>query len=110
MEITGIIKQIGGVITINGKNGEMQKSTVIIETQEEYPNSLAIDFFGDKMQQLAGLTQGALVHCVYNAKAREYNGKCFNSLNAYKIDRIQPQVPAAPPAPASSPTTNNIPF
>ena len=86
MEIIGVIKSIGGVITIPGKNGELQKSTVVIETQEQYPNSLAIDVMGEKISQLTGLGIGTIVHCVYNAKAREWNGKYYNSLNAYKIE------------------------
>lgn len=98
MEITGIIKQFSPLITINGRNGQIQKCTIIIETQEQYPESVAVDVLGEKLQQLNSLAQGMQVHCTFNARAKDYNGKLFNSLSLYKIERVQQPQMAPQPA------------
>lgn len=93
MEITGIIKAISAPVAFNGKNGPSQKISVVIETNEQYPNSLVVDVFEKELEQINGLQVGTLVSCTYNCRARQYKNGYYNNIYAYKIFRAQQAQP-----------------
>lgn len=91
MEFVGILKQICPVQTYRMKNGqEGQKTTIIIEeVAPQYPNSLAVDVYSEKMTELNAFSIGALVKVTYNTKAKEWNGRAFTNIMLYKIEPLQ---------------------
>lgn len=87
MEITGKITKITEEMKV-GKN-QTDKQTVIVEELEgKYPNSIAIDFMGDKVMMSRNLHVGDEVNIKYNAKANEYNDKVYNNIRAWSLDVI----------------------
>ena len=55
---------------------EWKKQTVIVETAEEFNNTVAVSAFGDdKIKQLDKLEEGMVVSILCNVYSREYNGK-----------------------------------
>lgn len=48
-----------------------------------------IDFFGDKCNLIADIKPGDIIKALFNPRAKEYNGRWYNSLNGWKIDVIQ---------------------
>ena len=82
MEITGKIKQVGDVEHVSEK---FQKRLVVIETDEQYPQVLAIEFVQDKVDLPDGYGAGDLVTVGINLRGREWNGKFFTNLQGWRI-------------------------
>lgn len=63
-----------------------KKRTVILEAEGNYPNSLAVDFINEKTDLLANIGVGMDVTIHINTKAREHNGRVYNSISGWKIE------------------------
>lgn len=66
--------------------GEWKCQTYVIETQEQYPKKMAFDVFGDKITEF-NLQVGEEVTVSFDINAREFNGKWWNSVNAWQVVR-----------------------
>lgn len=64
-----------------------------METQEQYPKKLAFDVTNDKIDQL-NIQFGEILTVQFDINAREYNGRWFNSVNAWNVIRQTQQAPA----------------
>jgi predicted SnoaL-like aldol condensation-catalyzing enzyme len=61
---------------------------VIEEVDGQYPKKVSFTAMGEKMIPIVkSLSVGQLVEVHYNLDAREYNGKWFTNINAWRIDR-----------------------
>ena len=67
--------------------------TAVIETQEQYPKKLAFDVINDKIDQF-NIQVGEFLTVQFDINAREYNGRWFNSINAWNVIRQTQQDPA----------------
>ena len=57
------------------------------------------DVFGaDKIAQF-NIQVGEELNVYFDVDAREWNGRWFNSIRAWKVDRVSAQAPVAPDAP-----------
>ena len=85
MEYTGTITFIGEVETV-GKD-DLPKQTIVIQevTDRDHPWSVTFDLWKDKIELVKGLSLGDEVTVWLNVKAREYNGRWFNSVSAWKL-------------------------
>lgn len=81
-----------------------QKRNFVIETPGQYPKKVCMQLFGDKVNECPNV--GEEVKVSFDAESREWNGKWFTQLNAWKVERqgaqpvyqqTQPQAPATPP-------------
>lgn len=75
----------------SAKGTQWSSQTAVIETHEQYPKRVAFDVLGDKITEF-NLQVGEEVTVSFDINAREFNGKWFNSVNAWKVVRLQ--VPA----------------
>lgn len=91
MQYEGKIVKILPLETIGQNNTE--KRTVILEEnrESEYKGGLAFDLWWDKLSMLEGYNEGDIVTVSLNARVREYNGKRYNSISAWKIEKNTPQ-------------------
>ena len=48
-----------------------------------------VDFFGEKCGLIAEIKPGDIVKVLFNPRAKEYNGKRYNSISGRKIEVIQ---------------------
>ena len=71
-----------------------KREFIIEETVGNYPNSLVITAFGDRVEKLNTLRVGDCVTARFDTQAREYNGRAFNNITLYDI--TQPQAQAQP--------------
>lgn len=69
-----------------------KREFIIEETVGNYPNSLVITAFGDRVEKLNTLRVGDYVTARFNTQAREYNGRAYNNITLYDITQPQPQV------------------
>lgn len=71
-----------------------KREFIIEETVGNYPNSMVITAFGDRVEKLNTLRVGDYVTVRFDTQAREYNGRAFNNITLYDI--TQPQAQAQP--------------
>ena len=85
MQITGKIVAIGDIIEGNGARGPWKKQTIVIETQEQYPKKIACLLFND-MTSVDGYILGSTVKCCIDIESREFNGRWYTDVKAWKIE------------------------
>ena len=119
MEIQGRIKQIFPSQLI-GQNG-FEKRDLVIVTEENYPQTIIIQFTQQRCDLLNNLQVGQNVKVYINIRGREWTNpqgetKYFNTIEGWKIEVIQttnvayqqpvqqaPQQPVAQASPAPPP-------
>ena len=80
----------------SAKGTAWSKQTAVVEESEgQYPQSLSFDMMGDK---IVALTAGQQVEVDFDTKAREYQCKWFNNVNAWKVTVVGQVLPVAPSA------------
>lgn len=93
-EITGkIIAVLPTRSGTSARGTQWSSQTAVIETHEQYPKRVAFDVLGDKITEF-NLQVGEEVTVSFDINAREYNGRWFNSVNAWNVIRQTQQAPA----------------
>lgn len=82
--------------------GPWSKQDFIVETLEQYPRKICMNVWGqDKVNELQGFNPGEMLIISINIESREFNGRWYTDVRAWKIQRegaAEPQaVPAADP-------------
>ncbi len=105
MEITGKLHSKLPQQTGQGKNGAWVKQDFIIETQDQYPRKVCISLWGDKVRDLDPVQPGETLKISINIESREFNGKWYTDVKAWKLERMgstqQPSIPEPPQMPSS---------
>lgn len=105
MEVQGKIKVIGET-QIFGSNG-FRKREVVVTTEEQYPQSIMVEFVQDKTDLLNNFAVGQNVKISINLRGREWTNpqgevKYFNSIQGWRIENLEQVVsqdmPPMPPA------------
>lgn len=112
MELSGkviaVLEPRGGV----SKTGnEWKVQEYVIETHDQYPRRMCFDVFGaDKIQQF-NIQMGEELNVSFDIDAREWNGRWFNSIRAWKVERVPVagSQPVPPVEAASFPPVNAAP-
>ncbi|MDR2409917.1 MAG: DUF3127 domain-containing protein [Bacteroidales bacterium] len=87
LEITGKVQQILPQQSGTGKNGAWSKREFIVETLEQYPRKVCMSVWGEKSENLdQQYPVGTLVKASINIESREYNGKWYTDVRAWKVD------------------------
>ena len=93
-EITGkIIAVLPTRSGTSARGTQWSSQTAVVETHEQYPKRVAFDVLGDKITEF-NLQVGEEVTVSFDINAREYNGRWFNSVNAWNVIRQTQQAPA----------------
>lgn len=70
-----------------GKSGkEWNKRDFVIETEGQYPRLICFTLFGDKASILDNINIGATVEVYFNIESKEFNGRYFHNINAWKVE------------------------
>lgn len=94
MEIQGkIIAVLPTRSGTSARGTQWSSQTAVIETQEQYPKKLAFDVINDKIDQF-NIQVGEFLTVQFDINAREYNGRWFNSVNAWNVIRQAQQATA----------------
>lgn len=140
MEITGkiihILEPRSGVSQATG-NPWMSQSFVL-ETEEQYPRRCVFDVFGEDKLREFNIQPGQRYTVSINIDAREYQGRWFNSIRAWRVaipadtavygaaptaqgaavdysqapygPQVSPAVPAPAPVAAPADSSDDLPF
>ena len=106
MEIKGRITHVLESQTGEGKKGTWTKQGfVLVEIEGDYPKSIAFDAFNKDFT----IKEGDIVTVSINIESREYQGKWYTNINAWKVDTL---VPAndTPQQESNTPEPDNLPF
>lgn len=109
MELAGkviaILEARSGVSRTTGNPWMMQD--YVIETHEQFPRKMVFNVFGeDKIKQF-NIQMGEEINVFFDINAREYQGRYYNDIRAWRVDRVQPgqepnaAAPGAQPFPAA---------
>lgn len=92
--------------------------TFIVETQENFPRRVAIEIFGDQRIADNPVELDQLVTVSFDLESREFNGRWYTSVRAWKVQQgIQttaapvtaaPTQPVAPQEAPAAPVTNTF--
>ncbi|QAA81862.1 DUF3127 domain-containing protein [Aequorivita sp. H23M31] len=114
MELQGKIKMIDETKTF-GNNG-FRKREMVITTEEQYPQSIMIEFVQDKTDLLNSYRVGQDVKVSINIRGREWTNpqgevKYFNSIQGWRIESLTQAPdsgnrPPVPPAEAFEPAND----
>ena len=94
--IKGAIKLINPVKVISDKFSVRE---FVITTADKYPQEVIFQTVNDKMDIIAPYGQGQVVTVSFNVRGREYNGKYYNTLDAWKVQGEVTTSPVNEPMP-----------
>lgn len=122
MEFEGTVYKIMPVTKGTSARGEWQRQDVVFEMQEgSFARKICVTFF-NKPEDTARLREGATYTVSANIESREYNGRWYTDVRAWRLQPKQSEAPAAPvpdmppiaeePSYASSPASevDDLPF
>lgn len=89
MEIIGIIKKIYPIQEgVNKSTGNPWKSMeFLLETEDRYPQSACFQLMNDNCTRF-DIKEGDKIKVQFDMKAREWENKAYNTLIAWKVDKI----------------------
>ncbi len=98
MDISGKLSLILPVQTGEGKNGTWQKGGFVIETStEKFPKKICFVTWSDTIAQVNALQIGENVKVYFDLESREYMGKWFSDIKAWKVERLSGGTPVQEP-------------
>ena len=85
MEIQGELIVIGQTETIGAKG--FQKRLTVIKTDEQYPQTIPVEFTQDKVSLLDNFKLGDIVKIGINLRGTEWKGKYFANIQGWQISK-----------------------
>ena len=129
MEVVGKIIQVLPAQEGVGRNGNPWKvQPYVLETLENYPRKVHFEVFGEDRIKNNPCEIDQIVTVSFDIESREFNGRWYTSIRAWKIQQgdmtqvaaaptaapvaapVAPTAPAAPAAPAEQAPVNVDPF
>lgn len=102
MEFEGVVWRVLPQIKGTSARGEWVKQEVVFELPGEFNRKICVGFWGDRAQEAATLKPGETITVSANVESREYNGRWYTEVRAWRINRKS----AAGPQPMA---TDNLP-
>lgn len=75
--------------TGTSKNGEWKKQDIVVETEGQYPKKICFSTKAEKIN-LNQFQVGNFLKIDFDIESREYNGRWYNDLKAWKIEKVEP--------------------
>ncbi len=106
MDLKGKVILNMPLVTGEGKNGQWSKQEFLIETGDQYPKKVMFGLMGNKIDQNP-YSIGQEVVVSFDAESREYNGRYFTNLNAWKVTPVSSTPPNQPTQPSAPQNNHN---
>ena len=85
MQLTAKLIQVLPLESGMGKNGEWKKQSIIVETEGQYPKKVCITIWGDKINP-SQLQVGNMLTIDFDVESREFNGRWYTDVKAWKVE------------------------
>ena len=84
--------------------GKWMSQDYVIETNDNFPRKMVFNSFGEDRIKQFNIQAGEEIVVSFDIDAHEYNGRWFNNIRAWNIQRVDAAAAqAASPAPAAAP-------
>ena len=109
MEIEGkIIAVLPARSGVSQRTGNEWKSQeYVIETHDQYPRKCCFRIFGSDKIDSMNIQAGEELRVSFDIDANEYQGRWYNNISAWKVERIDAAAGQAAAAPMSAPMTSD---
>jgi len=88
MQVKGTLQQILKLESGVSKAGkEWKKQDFVLVTNEQFPKTVCFTLFGDKISLIDGINAGSEIEVFFSLESRDFNGKWYHNINAWKIER-----------------------
>ena len=87
MEFEGVVWRVLPQIKGTSARGEWVKQEVVFELPGEFNRKICVGFWGDKANDAATLKPGETIAVSANVESREYNGRWYTVVRAWRINR-----------------------
>ena len=68
---------------------QWKKQSFLVNTGAQYNPEVCFQLFGeDKIQMLDGINSGDQIEVSFNISSREYNGRYFHNIDAWRIESL----------------------
>jgi Protein of unknown function (DUF3127). len=102
MEISGKIIAVLPLATGEGKNGTWRSQDYVLETPDQYPRKVCFNLFNDRIEQYP-MAIDDVVTVSFDIESREYNGRWYTSIRAWKVEKKAAEAAGdVPPPPLSA--------
>ena len=95
LEITGKVLDILPEQSGTSRNGDWRKQEFILEIPGQYPKQVCVVQWGENIDKFA-ITAGETLTAHIDLQSREYNGRWYTDVKAWKVERPS-EVTTAPP-------------
>lgn len=99
IKVEGKIIQKLEIETGTSARGDWKKQNFIIETVEQYPRKICIGIWTNQIPILEQFQVGEMICAYVNIESREFNGKWYTDLRAWKLEHPSQQQVAQPGMP-----------
>ena len=87
---TGKILHILPEVTGTSPRGDWKKQDLVIETAEKQsPKKICFTLFNDKNDTFSKIKVGSDVEVSFSIESKEYQGRWFSNVNAFRVDVVQ---------------------
>ncbi|REL38717.1 DUF3127 domain-containing protein [Rhodohalobacter sp. SW132] len=86
LKIAGKVVDILDVQSGESKNGPWKKRDFILETPGKYPRKVCVTQWGEQIDQTS-LEAGEEITAFIDIQSREYNGRWYTDVKAWKIEK-----------------------
>lgn len=97
MELAGkviaVLEPRGGV---SKAGNEWKAQEYVIETHDQYPKRMCFEVFGAEKIQQFNIQVGEELNVSFDVDARQWNDRWFNSIRAWKVERVSADAAQAP--------------
>lgn len=70
------------------KTGSFKSRAIVVETAGQYPQLIKLEFAQDRCELVDNIQEGTPVKVFFDLRGREWNGKYFTNLQAWRIEPI----------------------
>lgn len=89
-KVKGRVTDILQLQTGSSARGEWKKLDFVLEVpDDQFPKKICFTLFNDKTEMIKESDKNREVEVTFNLEGREYNGKWYHNVNAFRIDRIE---------------------
>ena len=107
LKLEGKIQKIGQEEQIK----TLTKKSMLLTTNDKYPQTVQLDFINDKVKELSKFNDGDNVSVSFNVRSNEYKGKYYTNLQGWKIAEMLGEVSNKEQNPSRQPVdTSDLPF
>jgi len=98
LDIFGTVVQVMPVVTGSSSKGTWQKQDFVMEYGDKYPKKVFLTLWGEENINKYDLVEGMKITAFLEIESREYQGKWYTNVKAWKIqwdEQKRPDFPSA---------------